>query len=131
MAFPLFNQGKVRFNMEKVSYITANPKSVETSVSHQVGQAFLQAYRHSHTNDEIREINLYEEEFSTIGNDILNGWGKMHKNGISSSELNVVEQQKINALNTYNYKRYFSNKIIKNVSKKLVIRIHLKERGYE
>ncbi|MFQ6391047.1 NAD(P)H-dependent oxidoreductase [Priestia aryabhattai] len=117
--------------MEKVSYITANPKSVETSVSHQVGQAFLQAYRHSHTNDEVREINLYEEDFLTIGNYILNGWGKMRKNGISSSELNVVEQQKINALNTYNYKRYFSNKIIKNVSKKLVIRIHLKERGYE
>ncbi|KLV32344.1 FMN-dependent NADH-azoreductase [Priestia megaterium] len=87
--------------MGKVLYITANPKSIENSVSHRVGQAFLQAYRHSHTNDEIREINLYEEDFPTIDNDILNGWGKMRKNGISFSELNEVEQQKINALNTF------------------------------
>lgn len=52
--------------MAKFLYITANPKSVETSVSHQVGQAFLQAYRHFHTNEDIREINLYEEDFPVL-----------------------------------------------------------------
>jgi FMN-dependent NADH-azoreductase len=87
--------------MAKVLYITANPKSVENSVSHRVGQAFLQAYRNSHTNDEVREINLYEEDFPIIDYDVLNGWGKMRKDGISFSELNEIEQQKINALNTF------------------------------
>ena len=52
--------------MVKVLYITANPKSIENSVSHRIGQAFLQAYRHFHTNEDIREINLYEEDFPVL-----------------------------------------------------------------
>jgi len=46
---------------------------------------------------------------------------QIHKKGISL----------LNQYLTYNYKRYFSNKIIKNLLKNLVIRILLKEKGYE
>ncbi|MDH2363211.1 NAD(P)H-dependent oxidoreductase [Priestia megaterium] len=52
--------------MVKVLYVTANPKSTGNSISHRVKQAFLQAYRHFHTNDAIREINLYEEDFPVL-----------------------------------------------------------------
>ncbi|MGB8272675.1 NAD(P)H-dependent oxidoreductase [Priestia megaterium] len=52
--------------MVKVLYVTANPKSTGNSISHRVKQAFLQAYRHFHTNDDIREINLYEEDFPVL-----------------------------------------------------------------
>ncbi|MEY8734506.1 FMN-dependent NADH-azoreductase [Peribacillus frigoritolerans] len=87
--------------MVKVLYITANPKSVENSVGHKVGQAFLKAYCQSHANDEIREINLYEEEFPIVDRDILNGWDRMRGEGIAFSELSQVEQQKINDLNKF------------------------------
>jgi FMN-dependent NADH-azoreductase len=87
--------------MAQVLYITANPKSIENSISHRVGQAFLKAYCETHANDEIQEINLYEEEFPIVDLDILNSWEKMRRGGMSFSELSQVEQQKINALNQF------------------------------
>ncbi|RDY82881.1 FMN-dependent NADH-azoreductase [Bacillus amyloliquefaciens] len=84
--------------MSKILYITANPKSVEKSVGHRVGRAFLESYRESHIADEIREINLYEEEFPIIDGDIINGWDKLRDEG---SELSQVEKQKIKALNNF------------------------------
>ncbi|MGM0879162.1 MAG: FMN-dependent NADH-azoreductase [Bacillota bacterium] len=87
--------------MSKLLYITANPKTVESSVGYRVGQAFLKAYYESHANDEIKEINLYEEEFPIVDRDILNGWDRMRRGGITFSELSQVEQQKINALNKF------------------------------
>jgi FMN-dependent NADH-azoreductase len=85
----------------QVLYITANPKSIESSVGHRVGQAFLKAYCETHANDEIQEINLYEEEFPSVDRDILNSWEKMRRGGMPFSELSQVEQQKINALNQF------------------------------
>lgn len=87
-----------RLNMSKILYITANPKSVENSVGHRVGRAFLESYRESHIGDEIRTINLYEDEFPIIDEDILNGWEKLRDEG---SELRQVEKHKINALNNF------------------------------
>ncbi|OUB36092.1 FMN-dependent NADH-azoreductase [Bacillus thuringiensis serovar yunnanensis] len=87
--------------MAKVLYITANPKSVENSVSHRVGQAFLKVYRKSHANDKIKEINLYEEEFPIIDHDIMNAWDKIRRTRITFSELSQVEQKKINDLNKF------------------------------
>ncbi|MGG1674270.1 FMN-dependent NADH-azoreductase [Neobacillus sp. NRS-1170] len=87
--------------MAQVLYITANPKSIESSVSHRVGQAFLKAYFETHANYEIQEINLYEEQFPIVDRDILNSWEKMRRGGMPFSELSQVEQQKINALNQF------------------------------
>jgi FMN-dependent NADH-azoreductase len=87
--------------MAQVLYITANPKSIESSVGHRVGQAFLKAYCETHANDEIQEINLYEEKFPIVDRDILNSWEKMRRGGIPFSELSQVEQQKMNALNQF------------------------------
>ncbi|MFC4812066.1 FMN-dependent NADH-azoreductase [Paenibacillus sp. GCM10023250] len=87
--------------MAQVLYITANPKSIESSVGHRVGQAFLKAYCETHANDEIREINVYEEKFPTVDRDILNGWEKMRRRGMPFSELSQAEQQKMNALNQF------------------------------
>ena len=87
--------------MAKVLYINANPKTDESSVCYRVGQAFHKAYYESHANDEIQEINLYEEEFPIVDRDILNGWERMRREGITFSELCPGEQQKINALNKF------------------------------
>ncbi|AQY38406.1 NAD(P)H-dependent oxidoreductase [Bacillus thuringiensis] len=70
--------------MAKVLYIIANPKLVENSVSNRVGQAFLKVYRKAHANDKIKEINLYEEEFPIIDQDIMNAWDKMRRRGTAS-----------------------------------------------
>ncbi|MGG1554264.1 FMN-dependent NADH-azoreductase [Paenibacillus ferrarius] len=84
--------------MAQVLYITANPKSIESSVGHRVGQAFLKAYRETHANDEIEKINVYEEDFPILDGDILSAWEKI-RGGIPIAEMSQVEQQKINALN--------------------------------
>ncbi|MFC3845676.1 FMN-dependent NADH-azoreductase [Paenibacillus sp. MAH-36] len=86
--------------MAQVLYITANPKSIESSVGHRVGQAFLKAYRETHTNDEIEKINVYEEDFPILDGDILSAWEKI-RGGIPLSEMSQAEQQKINALNQF------------------------------
>lgn len=87
--------------MAQVLYMTVNPKSIESSVSHRVGQAFLKGYCETHANDEVQEINLYEEEFPFVDRDILTGWEKTRRGGLPFSELSQVEQQKINALNHF------------------------------
>ncbi|WP_308636544.1 FMN-dependent NADH-azoreductase [Paenibacillus silvisoli] len=86
--------------MTQVLYITANPKSIESSVGHRVGQAFLKAYRQTHANDDIEEMNVYEEDFPILDGDILSAWEKI-RGGIPFSEMCHVEQQKINELNQF------------------------------
>lgn len=86
--------------MAQVLYITANPKSIESSVGHRVGQAFLKAYRETHANDDIEEMNVYEEDFPILDGDILSAWEKI-RGGIPFSEMCHVEKQKINELNQF------------------------------
>ncbi|WP_435164919.1 FMN-dependent NADH-azoreductase [Paenibacillus glycanilyticus] len=86
--------------MAQVLYITANPKSIESSIGHRVGQAFLQAYRETHANDDIEEINVYKENFPILDGDILSAWEKI-RGGIPFSEMSQEEKQKINALNQF------------------------------
>ncbi|MDP1471808.1 FMN-dependent NADH-azoreductase [Priestia megaterium] len=87
--------------MTKVLYITANPKSVDESVGLRVGQAFIKSYQEAHPDDEIKELHLYQEEFPTVDRDIINGWDRMRREGITFSELSETEQKKINALNEF------------------------------
>lgn len=88
--------------MAQVLYITANPKSIESSVGvgHRIGQAFLKSYRETHANDEITEINVYEEDFPILDGDILSAWEKI-RGGIPFTEMSQIEKQKIDALNQF------------------------------
>ncbi|MCU6792285.1 FMN-dependent NADH-azoreductase [Paenibacillus sp. WQ 127069] len=87
--------------MAQILYITANPNSFEYSVGHRIGQGFLKSYRETHKDDEIIEIDLYKEDFQTVDEDVLNAWRKMRKHNMNFAELNLIEQEKINALNKF------------------------------
>lgn len=47
--------------MSKVLYIKANPKSDNASRTFQISEAFIEAYRQNHPDDEIVTLDLYAE----------------------------------------------------------------------
>lgn len=84
--------------MSKILYLTANPKTVERSVSLGVGEAFLKAYQTANPEDEITIIDLYNTDIPEIDFDLLYVIENLKK-GFSLDELN--EQTKSN-LQRYN-----------------------------
>jgi FMN-dependent NADH-azoreductase len=84
--------------MEKVLYITANPKAEEQSYSLSVGAAFLEAYRKEKPEDEIVELDLYQMDVPFIDADVFSGWGKLGE-GVPFAELTQEEQQKVGRIN--------------------------------
>ncbi|MGB8956542.1 MAG: FMN-dependent NADH-azoreductase [Tumebacillaceae bacterium] len=80
--------------MAKVLYITANPKSEETSFSLSVGRAFLDAYQSEHPNDEVTLLDLYQAGIPHIDADVFSGWGKL-ATGSEFGGLDAEEQRKV------------------------------------
>ncbi|OCN05732.1 FMN-dependent NADH-azoreductase [Erysipelotrichaceae bacterium MTC7] len=58
--------------MAKVLYIKANPKTVENSITFQMSEAFVEAYKKNHPEDEITTLDLYEEEMRFLTGDDIN-----------------------------------------------------------
>ncbi|WP_226670794.1 FMN-dependent NADH-azoreductase [Metabacillus litoralis] len=83
--------------MNKVLYITANPKTTDLSFGLTVGQAFLEAYRQESPNDEIRELDLFNSYIPEIDEDVLGAWGKLGQ-GISFEDLTKEEQGKVSRI---------------------------------
>lgn len=52
--------------MSKVLYIKANAKSEGTSRTFKVSDAFVEAYRESHPNDEVITLDLYKEDIKPL-----------------------------------------------------------------
>ncbi|WP_349407505.1 FMN-dependent NADH-azoreductase [Pseudalkalibacillus sp. SCS-8] len=84
--------------MAEVLYITANPKSVEESLSLAVGEEFIQTYREANPNDEVIRLNLYDYDIPYIDTDVFNGWGKLQQ-GQAYEELSLDEQDKVRRIN--------------------------------
>ncbi len=80
--------------MSKILYLTANPKTVERSVSLGVGEAFLKAYRTANPEDEITVIDLYNTDIPEIDSDLLYVIENLKK-GISLDELNGQTKNKL------------------------------------
>lgn len=79
--------------MATVLYITANPKTVDQSLSLSVGQEFLNAYRAANPNDQVIELDLYNIDLPEIDTDVFTAWGKLAQ-GEEFTKLSAEEQRK-------------------------------------
>jgi FMN-dependent NADH-azoreductase len=59
------------------------------------GKAFIEAYKQSHSSDEIIHLDLYRSNIPHIDADVFSGWGKLQAGGDLTSE----EQAKVQRLN--------------------------------
>lgn len=80
--------------MAKVLYITANPKTEDQSFSLSVGREFVNAYRQTHPDDEITELDLYKIDIPYIDADVFSGWGKLQQ-GSAFEHLSAEEKAKV------------------------------------
>ena len=76
--------------MTKLLYITAHPLDELGSNSMAAGKTFVDSYKENHPSDEVKHIDLFNEDIPMIDKDVLTGWGKL-RNG---DELTSEEQQK-------------------------------------
>jgi FMN-dependent NADH-azoreductase len=83
--------------MATVLYITAHPHDEAQSYSMAVGQAFIEAYRESHPNDEVIRVDLYKENIPHIDADVFSGWGKL-RSGAAFDQLSDSEKAKVGRL---------------------------------
>jgi FMN-dependent NADH-azoreductase len=95
----IFSSGSKDEKVEKVLYITANPKSADQSFSLSVGKTFLDEYRQANPNDEIIELDLYKIDIPYIDTDVFNGWGKLQQ-GNAFEQLSEDEKDKVSRINT-------------------------------
>ena len=86
--------------MNKVLYITANPKDESQSFSLEAGRKFLDLYKQNNPMDEIVELDLYKLDIPYIDNDVFSGWGKL-SGGADFSELTKDEQAKVGTINGF------------------------------
>jgi len=86
--------------MEKVLYITANPKQEEKSYSLTAGREFLNQYKKINPKDEIVEIDLYDTDLTFIDADVFNGWEKL-QSGESFETLSDVEKSRVGKIDQY------------------------------
>ncbi|WP_105615243.1 FMN-dependent NADH-azoreductase [Vallitalea okinawensis] len=86
--------------MNKVLYITANPKSEEQSFSLAAGRELIELYKQNNPNDEVTEIDVYDIDIPYIDAEVFNGWGKL-QSGKGFEELTETERSKISQINVF------------------------------
>src|SRR4051812_42864010 len=90
-------QGKERYEMTKLLYITAHPHDHTQSYSMAVGKAFIDTYKEANPNHEITNVDLYKEGIPQIDADVFSGWGKL-QSGKGFEELSSEEKLKVSRL---------------------------------
>jgi FMN-dependent NADH-azoreductase len=83
--------------MEKVLFIKANCRPIEQSVSVKLYHTFLDNYKDAHPEDEVIELDLFEENLPYYNNDMINGMFKLSK----EMELSSEEQQATETVTKY------------------------------
>ncbi|WP_421385173.1 FMN-dependent NADH-azoreductase [Bacillus salacetis] len=83
--------------MEKVLFIKANCRPIEQSVSVKLYHTFLDNYKETHPEDDIIELDLFEENLPYYNNDMISGMFKLSK----GMELTSEEQQAAETVNRY------------------------------
>lgn len=91
-------RAKGEIKMEKVLYITANPKEESKSFGLQVGREFINEYKISNKNIQVTEIDLYSDYIPLIDKDILNAWDKLGS-GVEFNKLTETEKSKVARFN--------------------------------
>lgn len=77
--------------MSKLLVVTAHPVTKDYSQSMTVRDAFVEAYKESHPEDEVTQINLYEIGVPPINSQTLDAWNQL-KAGKDLSELSKEDQ---------------------------------------
>ncbi|MEC0248987.1 FMN-dependent NADH-azoreductase [Paenibacillus chitinolyticus] len=81
--------------MNKLLYITANPRGVDRSFGLQVGEHFLEAASKENPDLQVERVDVYEEHIPLIDADVLNGWDKLR----AGEALNETEAAALNRMN--------------------------------
>src|SRR5689334_2291117 len=81
--------------MEKLLYITANPKGVEKSKGLQIGEAFLESFRDENPDIGMKKIDLFQFDFAQMDADLVFARGKLAGYGYTLEELSDAEREKI------------------------------------
>ncbi|WP_456270994.1 FMN-dependent NADH-azoreductase [Bacillus sp. AK031] len=83
--------------MEKVLFIKANCRPIEQAVSVKLYHTFLDSYKEAHPEDEITELDLFNENLPYYNNDMINGMFKLSK----GMELTSAEKQTTETVTKY------------------------------
>lgn len=81
--------------MEKLLYITANPKGLEKSKGLKIGGAFLDAFHQERPEVEIQRIDLFSLDFVQMDADLVFARGKLAGYGYTLDQLSEAEREKI------------------------------------
>lgn len=80
--------------MPKLLYVVAHPLDKDRSYSLAMGNSFINTYKEHSPEDEIVELNLYNEYIPEIDADVLEGWGHLRSGG-TFEELTSQQQSKL------------------------------------
>lgn len=86
--------------MANVLIVRAHPMNGETSRSMEVTDAFVAAYKESHPEDKVEDINLYDMTVPEIDRDLLDAWNKL-SSGARFYALTDSQQRKITLFNAF------------------------------
>ncbi|MBS4212319.1 MULTISPECIES: FMN-dependent NADH-azoreductase [Neobacillus] len=81
--------------MEKLLYITANPKGLEKSKGLQIGEAFLESFLKERPDVEIKRMDLFQLDFVQMDADLVFARGKLAGYGYTMDQLSETEREKI------------------------------------
>ncbi|MCL6572174.1 MAG: NAD(P)H-dependent oxidoreductase [Bacillus sp. (in: Bacteria)] len=81
--------------MEKLLYVTANPKGLEKSKGLQIGEAFLEAFHQDCPDVEIKKMDLFTLDFAQMDAELVSARGKLAGYGYTLEQLTEVEREKI------------------------------------
>jgi FMN-dependent NADH-azoreductase len=80
--------------VEKLLYITANPKGIEKSKGLQIGEAFLEAFRQTRPDVEIKKKDLFASDIAHMDADLVFARGKLAGYGYTLDQLSDSEREK-------------------------------------
>lgn len=84
--------------MEKLLYITANPKGLAKSKGLQIGEAFLESFHKENPDIEIKKIDLFQFDFPQMDADLISARGKLAGYGYTIDQLTEPEREKISKM---------------------------------
>ncbi|MDR7238865.1 FMN-dependent NADH-azoreductase [Neobacillus drentensis] len=81
--------------MEKLLYVTANPKGIEKSKGLKIGEAFLESFQQERPDVVIKKMDLFSLEFPQMDADLVSARGKLAGYGYTLDQLSEIEREKI------------------------------------
>ncbi|MBY0120468.1 FMN-dependent NADH-azoreductase [Bacillus sp. S/N-304-OC-R1] len=94
--------------MSKVLFVKANDRPANQAISAKMYDAFLQTYKEANKNDEIIELDLFNEKIPTYGNTAITGAYKA-KQGM---ELTAEEEKAVQLIDQYLDQFFAADKIV-------------------